>query len=374
MKVLIFANIVPSRYSAYEVLLEEIHLAAGRTGDVVIPVLGGQPCKMVVEKWSAAGMSWDVLDGWTKTDGVESPWALAAKAPHILRKYQPDVAAVHFGNELPAMAARLGCRSSLKWVWEQDQQIRQPTAISKQFSKIRLVGMLFDRLVAMYEGGRGSLLARVVPSNKIRVIHNSIRDHNGQVADIRHELGLKPESKVLFSTCSLIPRKRIGFLVNALSRVMGIVPEDLHLVVAGSGPERQSIVKWADDLAVPDRVHLVGQRPDARSLLAGADIYVQASIAEAASYAVIEAMCAALPVVMTDAGAAREQVEDGVSGYVLQKDDMDGFVTRLAELVRDEGARRRMGAAGRERWSRMFRVEDAALKYVELYREAAGRR
>ena len=70
---------------------------------------------------------------------------------------------------------------------------------------------------------------------------------------------------------------------------------------------------------------------------------------------------------MTDAGAGREQVEDGVTGYVLEKNNMDGFVKRLIDPIENPEKCNQMVKAGRERWRKLFRVEDAAKKYADVY-------
>jgi glycosyltransferase involved in cell wall biosynthesis len=84
-------------------------------------------------------------------------------------------------------------------------------------------------------------------------------------------------------------------------------------------------------------------------------------------------MATGIPAVVTEAGAAREQIEDGVSGFVVERDDLDGLASRIDLLVRDTDRRRAMGAAARKRWDASYRLETAARRYCELYRALAAR-
>ena len=90
---------------------------------------------------------------------------------------------------------------------------------------------------------------------------------------------------------------------------------------------------------------LVGDRKWAE--LAAADIFVLPSYSEGLSMAVLEAMAMGVPVVTTRVGAMRDVVEDGVSGYLIERGDVATLEDRLATLVADSDLRRRFGRAGR---------------------------
>jgi glycosyltransferase involved in cell wall biosynthesis len=150
------------------------------------------------------------------------------------------------------------------------------------------------------------------------------------------------------------------------------------LVLVGDGPERQRLEQLSKALGVESRVVFLGRRNDVSTLLCGADMFVHAAMAEGCAYVLAEAMAAGLPLVVTEAGAAREQVEDGVNGFVVASDDRRGFEQRLALLIGDVALRRRMGEASRKRWERLFQVEQQAQAYWEIYRgkreEVSGKR
>jgi glycosyltransferase involved in cell wall biosynthesis len=287
--------------------------------------------------------------------------------------HRPDVAVVHFGNELPAFAASLlgplvGA-GGMKWVWQQDQQIADPSPLAARLNRLRLLALRFDHFVAVYQGGKASLLARGVPAARISVIHNSVSDHGPDRGRgwLRKELDLESDAVLLVGVGSLIPRKRHNLLLQVL-RAAG---RRTHLVIAGDGPLRQELESRVAEMGLDRRVHLLGLRNDVRDILTEADLYVSAAVAEGCNYTLLEAMATGVPAVVTESGAAREQIEDGVSGYVVGLNDVAGFACRVEALLSDADRRRAMGDAARELWARMFRIEDAASKYRELYRRLA---
>jgi spore maturation protein CgeB len=78
-------------------------------------------------------------------------------------------------------------------------------------------------------------------------------------------------------------------------------------------------------------------------------------------------MAAGRSVVTTDTGDVRELVEDGVEGFVVGEDDVQGFAQRLEQLVRDVSLRARMGEAARNKVAAQFDLSTQANAYRALY-------
>ena len=107
--------------------------------------------------------------------------------------------------------------------------------------------------------------------------------------------------------------------------------------------------------------------------LVRADVLVHAAVSEGFVNAVLEAQAMAVPVVCTDADGLGDNVVDGVTGFVVARRDPTAMAERVAALAGDGERRRAMGAAGRERVVRHFRVEDQADAWVSFYEEVVRR-
>jgi len=378
MKTVIFCNLIPNKLGAYEALLAALGEEFQREGDELVVVFARDPIDEVASELKRRDVRWRTIEAWSEGEGREHPWAFCAPALQILKEERPEVAAVHFGNELPSAAVALRNRivgRGVRWVWEQDQQICDPAGPSRYLSRLKILDCVFDHFIAVYKGGRASLLRRGIPDSKVSVVYNAIRDHQSEreTGWLCDDLNIPRDTMLIANVGWHVPRKRIDFALRAFSRLQAPDAVRCALVQIGEGPESETLHARCAELGIADRVHFLGLRNDVREILPECDLFVHASLAETCTYVISEAMCAGIPSVVTEAGAAREQIMDGETGYVTSVDDEDRFVKCLSELVADAGKRRQMGLRARERWEDRYRVEVSARKYYEVYARLAGR-
>lgn len=374
MNVLVLANIRPSKPGSYERLVAALSQAMRSRGHALTYGLAGGPDGAVAEMWRGAGVRWGVIEGWTDAEGREHAWRFCAPALRLILKERPDVTVVEFGNELPAAAVRAACGvlcPRTRWVWIQQQRIEVPSTPAAHLSRIRLLGCLFARVVAVYEGGRRSLEMRRVRRDRIRVVGNavSLPEAGRPRAEVRRSLGAAPDSVVAIAVGSLIARKRVRFLLEALAALSPQAQARTVLWIVGEGSQRRELEAYARERGLGARAVFLGARSDVGDLLRASDLFVHAATAEASSYAIMEAMCAGLPCVVGEAGAAAEQVGDGNTGFVCDLDDVGGFAGKWSTVATDDARRINMGSLAHERWRTEFAVDVAVGKYVALYEE-----
>lgn len=378
MKTLFLCNLIPLKTGAFEAFLARFAGEVAGRGGSLVAAFAAEPAEAPARLFREAGLAWRVVPRWSdEQDRVRSRRFLRA-APGLVCRERPDVTVVHFGNELPSLAvaalcALRGCRPS--WIWQQHQQVADPGVLSRRVNRLRLLAPAFDRFIAVYDGGARSLRLRGVPEAKVSVVYNGIADHVPARPRgwLRAELGLGDGEVLAVCAGSLIARKRHEFLLGALAAAAPQAPA-LRLLVVGAGPRDAELRRLAAALGIAGRVSWLGLRNDARDILAECDLLLHASTAETCTYVVSEAMAAKIPVLVTEAGAAREQVEDGVSGFVTARDDEGAFCARLVELASDPARRARLGAEARRRWEARYRLEVTVRQYAELLERVARTR
>ncbi|WP_419808768.1 glycosyltransferase [Sphingomonas sp.] len=193
-------------------------------------------------------------------------------------------------------------------------------------------GLAADGLLAVSESLRDDMIALGLPAATIAVHRTGIdraRFRPGDRARAQAALGI--HGPAVLSLGALIPRKGHGIVVEAVARLPGVT-----LMIAGEGPERPALVAQAARLGVSDRVRLLGAVPHATlpDLLAAADVMALASSSEGLANAWVEALACGRPIVIPDAGGAREVVTSPAAGRIVPRTPA-AFAEAIAALLAD---------------------------------------
>ncbi|HKD17402.1 MAG TPA: glycosyltransferase family 4 protein [Thermoanaerobaculia bacterium] len=140
--------------------------------------------------------------------------------------------------------------------------------------------------------------------------------------------------------------------------------------IVGDGSFLGAVAFGRHQLGLEDVVTFLGEadRETVRAEMLQADVFLHAAVSEGFCNAVLEAQATELPVVCTDADGLRENVEDGVTGFVVPRRNPPALAAALARLAPDPARRRLMGEAGRRRVVSRFRLEDQISAFDALYR------
>ncbi|MCC6417487.1 MAG: glycosyltransferase family 4 protein [Gemmataceae bacterium] len=148
--------------------------------------------------------------------------------------------------------------------------------------------------------------------------------------------------------------------------------DDLQLVVLGDGPDRPRLEHFVKCLRAVGRVHFQGTQADAAGRLAGGEVVWVPSLADGGVGAALEAMAAGRPVVASRWPGLAEVVTHGETGLLVSPGDKIALGRQTRLLLNDEGLRRRLGEAGRERVRREFSADAAARATAAIYERLAG--
>lgn len=219
-------------------------------------------------------------------------------------------------------------------------------------------------------GAAAFLQSRGLPPEKFRVIPNGVETTS--VPQARHDAKARPK---VICVARLVQGKRHAVLLHALERLRD-EGADFECELVGDGPWLEATHALAVKLGLADRVSFLGTRPpeDVRALLAGADVFVLASIWEGLPGSVLEAMAAGLPVVGTNVNGIREIVVPDETGLLVPPDDADALGDALGALLTDAGLRARMGRSGRDRARADFSIDTLVERKTALFGEIAAAR
>ncbi|MGH2724238.1 MAG: glycosyltransferase [Actinomycetota bacterium] len=222
------------------------------------------------------------------------------------------------------------------------------------------------------------------PAARIRVVPPGVdaaRFHPRPPGPARAALGLGGKRVALFvGRLQLLkgPDVAVRAVAEAVARDPGAT-RDLVLAVVGgpSGAEAiaaRHLTELAARLGIPGRVRLFDPRPHGRlpEVYAAADVLLMPSRSESFGLVALEAQASGVPVVAAEVGGLRTVVADGRTGYLVPGHDPGPYAERLLAILRDDGARVRMGRGG-VRHAARFPWEATAGRALDVYAELVPR-
>ena len=230
------------------------------------------------------------------------------------------------GPAAARVAAELGLPLSIKargadiHYWgSQPRAYQQMIAAGRQAAGLLAVcGPLADDMAAIG-----------LPGEKITLHYTGLdrdRFRPLQHAQLRRRLGrelgiaLPDGAPVLATVGALIPRKGQALVIEALSHL----PGDSVLLLVGRGEDEAALRSLARTRGVADRVHFLGSLDHdlVPLVLSAADAMVLPSSSEGLANAWVEALACGTPLVITDAGGAREVVTQPEAGRIVARDPL----------------------------------------------------
>jgi glycosyltransferase involved in cell wall biosynthesis len=265
-------------------------------------------------------------------------------------------------------------------VWENIpfQAVRTFKGLANNARIVEYVKDNTDIFIAVTERAKKALMVEGVPEERIRVIPVGIdtsRFKPAPDAGMREKLGVKDDDFIVLFVGRLTPEKGIYELLYAM-KLMALDPEmgRVKVVMAGSGPEKENIIRLAKRLGIEGYVRLAGNfsYEDIPRLYNAADAFILPSIPvhfwqEQFGMVLLEAMASGLPVVSTMSGSIPEVVCD--AGVLIQPNDPASIYGEVKRLAGDDAYCRKLGTAARERAEREFAVSKISGKIGSIYEE-----
>ena len=179
------------------------------------------------------------------------------------------------------------------------------------------------------------------------------------------------ENDVIIGTIKLLEEKYgINYLIGAFSIISRKHPGlPLKLLIVGDGSERNNLENLVKELKIDEKVYFAGMAdyskvPYFNNVL---DVYAALSNYESFGVAIIEAQSCGKPVVVSNVGGLPEVVEDGKTGFVVEKKNAEAAAEKLEKLVLDAGLLGMMGKAGRERVLKLYDWNENVAQMMEIY-------
>jgi len=182
----------------------------------------------------------------------------------------------------------------------------------------------------------------------------------------RASLGLGGGIPLIGTVARLDEQKGVDLLIEATHIIINKGVR-MGLLIVGDGPMRDELILRARRKGLAEEIRFVGFQRNVQDYLSLLDIFVLPSRWEGFGISIVEAMAAGLPVVAAGVGGIPEIVEDGRTGFLIERDNIHALADRILYLLKNPSAREEMGERGRERYTSLYTASIMSRRYQEVY-------
>jgi glycosyltransferase involved in cell wall biosynthesis len=345
--------------------LVALRLAAAQRAAGHLPLLVGFRAGPLLQRAKPHQLDCYVMHKSVRFD-VALPFRLAA----LLRGEQADI--VHSHNPLGLVYAAPAAK--LAGVASVHTKHGEARAMGRRLRLLQIAARMVGRFVCVSNETRVYALSTgEAPAGRVDVIDNGV-DTNAYRPDptrravVREALGIAPAVVVIGTVGRLNKVKNQARLLRAAAPVLANERHlaEVHLLIAGDGPERGALEALAHNLGVAARVHFLGARADVEAVLNAMDVFVLSSDTEGLPLVILEAMASGLPVISTQVGAVASVV--ATAGRLVEVGNDSALYNEIGHLCNNSALREELGEVARERVVSHYSLKSMHEAYMTVYR------
>ena len=303
--------------------------------------------------------------------------ASARALTRLLRQYRPQVVHTHFVNLLSLDVTAAALYPGVKVVFSEHASDVSKVRTSLRWRLLQASNLaassLVDQIIAPSNYVRSRLVREGVSASKVIAVHNGVnlaRFHDDrQAGSARSKYGIPANRLLIVSISQVIPEKGLLDLMAAAAMIIrdGRKVTFVHI---GDGPGLAEYRQTIRSLGIENDFIFTGllDLPEVAAILRESDVFtLPCTWGEAFSLAILEAMAAGKPVVVTRAGGNVEAVDDGRNGLVVPPGDVGALARAFLFLDDHPDQRLAMGQEGTRR-STYFSVDRWVGETMDVYR------
>jgi glycosyltransferase involved in cell wall biosynthesis len=139
----------------------------------------------------------------------------------------------------------------------------------------------------------------------------------------------------------------------------------------GKGSDEERLRQVAAKSAYQNKIKFMGFLPNEQvaDVIKNFSISCLPSLSESFGVSAVEAMACGVPVIASNVDGFAETVEDGVTGFLVPKQDSQAIADKLYDLVTNSDLCRKFGEAGRQRVLDLYDFEKNVQTMEQVYHQ-----
>jgi glycosyltransferase involved in cell wall biosynthesis len=234
-----------------------------------------------------------------------------------------------------------------------------------------LTWRLQDQVIAVSAEVAESIRAHTGAGIPVKVVLNGVdTEHfvpNGNASpEAKRGIGIPAGAPVIGTVAVFRVQKRLDDWLSA-ARLLRDVHPDVHFLLVGDGPLRETLVQKTRALDLTDVVHFTGLQEDVRPFLAAMNVFMISSLFEGLPLALLEAMSMRCGVVATSVGGIPEVIRDEENGLLAEPRRPDILAGLASRMLTSPEETRQMGKTARETIESGFSLRRMMEQLEETY-------
>ncbi len=186
------------------------------------------------------------------------------------------------------------------------------------------------------------------------------------------------KEKIVIGTVKTLEKKYgVEYLIQAFKLVKDNLPFiSFKLLIVGGGSQLNQLKKLTKELKLENDTIFTGyvKHNEVVKYYNMIDIYVALSIEDSESFgvAVLEASACEKPVVVSNISGFKEVVENNITGFIVEKQNIEQTANSIIKLVNDRNLRNAMGKSGRERVIKLYNWNNNVNQMINFYSETVN--
>ena len=312
-------------------------------------------------------------------DPTDFSWTATRELAAILRRYRADILHLHFTGFVgayPWLAQLL----SVGKVFFTDHSSRTANYVPARApfwkrSLVQVINYPITKVISVSNYGRHcAQTLELLPAKRFELVYNGVdltrvNADPARAAEFRRRFNISDDKRIVVQVSWVIPEKGITDLLE-VARLVSAKRPDTQFVIVGDGPYREQFTRQAQDMGLSDHVTWTGlmKDPFGEGVYDAADVVCQLSRwEEVFGWMIAEAMAFGKPVVATRVGGIPELIDDGETGFLVDRGDVKTAAERVLRLLDDRELAKKLGCAGRQKTHTKFNLQTNVGELIRVY-------
>ncbi len=257
--------------------------------------------------------------------------------------------------------------SLFNWTEENPEKLLRSNGLSVRFLEYvqKKISEGYDIIAAISEYQKDWLIKFTkLDESRISVLRNGVPSYPKDKAKIKKFREHFGGGFILSAASRFVPWKGLQYLIPALK----LLPEDVKLIIAGSGPYEQSLRNLTNSLSLDDRVVFFGKvkYDDIREFVSASDAFILPSLYEPFSIGLLDTLMTDTPIVATAVGGTVEVIKHKENGLLVKPRDPEDLAEKIL-MIKDGPQLRKKLVGNQHKSSKEYSWKRRVKDFIKTY-------